>query len=110
MTAKLLHQGYRYHKLRKAFSKFYRRHHALVSKFKVGMHQLLLQGVSQLEFFGDIIYKLRKIKGKPNFSERFQKTIKRHKNMGYDINAMKQSALSRRRSRSELIKIRNEIL
>ena len=25
-TAKLLKQGYRYHKLRKAFSKFYRRH------------------------------------------------------------------------------------
>ena len=25
LTAKLLHQGYRYHKLRKAFSKFYRR-------------------------------------------------------------------------------------
>ena len=27
LTAKLLKQGYRYHKLRKAFSKFYRRHY-----------------------------------------------------------------------------------
>ena len=26
LTAKLLRQGYRYHKIRKAFSKFYRRH------------------------------------------------------------------------------------
>ena len=26
LTAKLLQQGYRYHKLRKTFSKFYRRH------------------------------------------------------------------------------------
>ena len=26
LTAKLLRRGYRYHKLRKAFSKFYRRH------------------------------------------------------------------------------------
>ena len=26
LTAKLLRQGYRYHKFRKAFSKFYRRH------------------------------------------------------------------------------------
>ena len=34
LTAKLLNQGYRYHKLRKAFSKFYRRHSDLVSKFK----------------------------------------------------------------------------
>ena len=31
LTAKLLRQGYRYHKLRKAFSKFYRRHFDLVS-------------------------------------------------------------------------------
>ena len=32
LTAKLLNQGYRYHKLRKVFSKFYRRHSDLVSK------------------------------------------------------------------------------
>ena len=31
LTAKLLRQGYRYHKLRKAFSKFYRRHFDIVS-------------------------------------------------------------------------------
>ena len=31
LTAKLLQQGYRYHKPRKSFSKFYRRHHELVS-------------------------------------------------------------------------------
>ena len=30
-TAKLFKQGYRYHKLRKAFSKFYRRHFDLMS-------------------------------------------------------------------------------
>ena len=37
LTAKLLRQGYRYHKLRKAFSKFYRRHFDLVSKYNVGL-------------------------------------------------------------------------
>ena len=31
LTAKLLKQGYRYHKLRKAFSKFYRLHFYIVS-------------------------------------------------------------------------------
>ena len=30
LTAKRLKQGYRYHKLRKTFSKFYRRHYELV--------------------------------------------------------------------------------
>ena len=37
LTAKLLKQGYRYHKLRKAFYKFYRRHYELISKFNVGL-------------------------------------------------------------------------
>ena len=31
LTAKLLQQGYRYHKLRKTFSKFYRRHYLMLS-------------------------------------------------------------------------------
>ena len=37
LTAKLLKQGYRYHKFRKAFSKFYRRHFDLASKNNVGL-------------------------------------------------------------------------
>ena len=37
LTAELLRQGYRYHKLRKAFSKFYRRHFYIVSKYNVGL-------------------------------------------------------------------------
>ena len=36
LTAKLLNQGYQYHKFRRAFSKFYRRHIDLISKFNVG--------------------------------------------------------------------------
>ena len=44
LIAKLLKQGYRYPKLRKAIiSKFYRRHHELVSKFNVGLKSLLHQ-------------------------------------------------------------------
>ena len=45
LTAKLVRQGYRYHKLRKAFSKF-----DLVSKYNVGLKTLLLQGFSGSEF------------------------------------------------------------
>ena len=47
LTAKLLRQGYRYHKLRKAFSKFYRRHFDIVSKYNVGLKTLLLQGLGE---------------------------------------------------------------
>ena len=60
LTAKLLQQGYRYHKLRKTFSKFYRRHYELVSKFSVGLKTLLHQGLSEREFYGDLVYKLKK--------------------------------------------------
>ena len=47
LTQKLLKQGYRYHKLRKTFSKFYRRYYDLISKFQVGLKSLLRQGLSE---------------------------------------------------------------
>ena len=59
LTAKLLKQGYQYHKLRKAFSKFYRRHFELISKFNVGLKSLLHQGLSEPEFYGDLVYKFK---------------------------------------------------
>ena len=37
LTAKLLKQGYRYHKHRNAFSKFYRRHFELIEKYHVSL-------------------------------------------------------------------------
>ena len=58
LTAKLLKQGYRYHKLRKTFSKFFRRHYDLVSKFNTGLKSLLKQGLSEPELYGDLVYKL----------------------------------------------------
>ena len=63
LTAKLLKQGYRYNKLRKAFSKFCRRHHELISKFNVGLKSLLHQGLSEPEFYGDLVYTFKKIRG-----------------------------------------------
>ena len=91
LTAKLLEQGYRYHKLRKAFSKFYRRHYELISKFNVGLF-FLHQGLSEPEFYGDLEYKFKKIMGRTDFSDQFQKIIMRHKPIGYDLNVTQQSA------------------
>ena len=93
LTAKLLQQGYRYHKLRKTFSKFYRRHYELVSKFNVGLKTLLHQGLSEPEFYGDLLYKLKKKNvGRADFSNQFRKNIVRYKRIGYNINIMRQSA------------------
>ena len=69
LTAKLLRQGYRYFKLRKAFSKFYRRHSALLEKYSVSLKTLLQQGILEPEFYGDLVYRFRKIVGKSNFSD-----------------------------------------
>ena len=81
LTAKLLQQGYRYHKLQKAFSKFYRRDFELVSKYMYNtrLRSLLQQGLTEPEFYGDLVYKFRKIVGKSIFSDQFKKIIMRYK-------------------------------
>ena len=92
-TAILFQQGYRYHKLRKTFSRFYRRHYELVSKFSVGLKTLLHQSLSEPEFYGDLVYKLiKKNIGRADFSDQFRKIIICYKRIGYNINIMRQSA------------------
>ena len=92
LTQKLLKQGYRYHKLRKLFSKFYRRYYDLISKFQVGLKSLLRQGLSEPDFYGDLVYKLKKIVGSNNFSAQFIKIISHYKKIGYNINVLQQTA------------------
>ena len=89
LTAKLLKQGYRYYNLRKTFSKFYRRHYELVSKFNVWLKTLLHQVLSEPEFYGDLVYKLKENVGRADFSDQFKKIIVRYKRIGYSINIMR---------------------
>ena len=46
-TQKLLKQGYRYHK--------HRWYNDLISKFQIGFKSLLHQGLSETEFYGDLV-------------------------------------------------------
>ena len=92
LTVKLLKQGYRYHKIRKAFSKFYYRHSELIVKYKIGLKTLLQQGISELIFYGDLVYKFKRIGGKPNFSDQFKKIVKCYIRVGYNLDIMRQSA------------------
>ena len=85
LTQKLLKQGYRYHKLRKTFSKFYRRYYDLISKFQVGLQSHLCQGLSEPDFYGHLVYKLKKIVGSNNFSAQFIKIISHYKKIGYNF-------------------------
>ena len=58
---------------------FYRRHSELVKKYNVSLRKLQQQGISEQEFYGDLVYRIRKIVGKSNFSEQFRKLINRYK-------------------------------
>ena len=43
-------------------------------------------------FYGDLVYRFRKIAGKSNFSEQFRKLINRYKRIGYSLDIMRQTA------------------
>ena len=75
----------------KTFSKFYRRHYELISKFNVGLQTLLREGLSEPEYYGDLVYKFKKLIGRINLSIQFRKIITRYRRIGYNLNAMQQS-------------------
>ena len=83
LTARLLYQGYRYNKIRKAFSTFYHRHSELIVKYNIGLKTLLQQGISEPIFYGDLVYKFKRIVGKSNFSDQFKNIVKRYIRVGY---------------------------
>ena len=56
------------------------------------MRGILQQGVSEPEFYGDLVYRIRKIVGKSNFSEQFKKLINRYKRIEYNPYVMRQTA------------------
>ena len=91
LTAKHLKQGYRYHKLRKAFSKFYRRHFELIEKYLFSLKKLMQQGICNPEFYGDLVYKFKKIIGNPNFN-RLKRIVNRFERAGYSLDIMRQTS------------------
>ena len=53
---------------------------------------LLSEGLSEPEFYGDLVYKFKKLKGINDFSFQFRKIITRYGRIGYNLNVMRQSA------------------
>ena len=56
------------------------------------MKTLLLQGLSEHEFYGDLVYNFRQIIGKHDFPYHFKKINVHYKKIGYNINVMRQTA------------------
>ena len=63
-----------------------------MSKYNVGIKTPLLQGLSKPEFYGNMMYKFRKIIGKYDFNYQFKKIIVRYKKIGYNIDVLRQTA------------------
>ena len=70
----------------------------MVSKFNAGLKSLLKQGLSEPEFYGDLVYKFRKVVVRNDFSDQFKKIIIRYKRIQdeyyvrYNMNVMRQTA------------------
>ena len=45
----------------------------LISKYNVGLKTLLSEGLSEPEFYGDLVYKFKKLIGSNDFSFQFRK-------------------------------------
>ena len=74
------------------FVRRFRNFIADTEKYSVSLKTLLQQGISEPEFYGDLVYRFRKIVGKSNFSEQFRKLINRYKRIGYSLDIMRQTA------------------
>ena len=48
--------------------------------------------ISEPEFYGDLVYKFKKLIGINDFSFQFRKIITRYRRIGYNLNVMRQSA------------------
>ena len=53
---------------------------------------LLREGLSEPEFYGDLVYNFKKLIRRNDFSFEFKKIITRYRRIGYNLNVMRQSA------------------
>ena len=49
-------------------------------------------GICNPEFYGDLVYRFKKIIGNPNFSNLFKRIVNRFKRAGYSLDIMRQTA------------------
>ena len=85
ITSKLLTQGYRYRKLLKTFGKFFRSLSDLLSEIgDISFQEHLSKGISHPVFYGDLVYKLRRVKDTTNFISSGSKIVKRLQRRHYD--------------------------
>ena len=85
ITSKLLTQGYRYHKLRKTFGQFFRSYSEILSRLgDISFQEYMFKEISHPVSYGDLVYKLRRVKDTTNFISSGSKIVKRLRRRQYD--------------------------
>ena len=92
LTARLLERGCRCRRLRRAFSKFYRRRFGVIGKCGVGLKKLVQQGVCGPEFYGDLVCEFEGVVAGPNFSNLFRRVVGRCKGAGCSMGVVRRTA------------------
>ena len=78
-------QGYGYHKLRITFGKFFMSYSEFLSKFGVvSFQEYVSEGLCHPVFYGDLVYKLRRVKDAANVVSSGSKKVKGLRHRKYD--------------------------
>ena len=80
-------QSFRYHKIRKNFLNY-----TTDVKYYIGLKKSSATRHIRTYILWYLVYKFKRIVGKPNFSDQFKKIIKRYIKIGYNLDVMRQSA------------------
>ena len=66
-------------------------HFELIEKYHVSLKKLLQQGIPNPDFYGNLVYKFKKIIGNPNFSDLFKRIVNRFKRACNTLDIMLQT-------------------
>ena len=64
----------------------------MISKFQVVLKSLMRQGLSEPGFYGDLVYKLKKIVGSNNCSLQFVGVVSHYGGIGCNVGSLQQTA------------------
>ena len=62
-----------------------------MSKYNVGLKTVILRGLSEPEYYGDLVSKFREIISKNDFPYHFKKIFVRYKKNDYNIDVLRQT-------------------
>ena len=88
ITEKLLHQGFRYQKLVKTFTKFYHRYKEIIRKYHSTCRHFICSGISHPIFYGNNLYKAQKYQYS---SQKLTKPLNRLIKKGYSYDTVVRS-------------------